>query len=160
MVSWETPTTPSIWTDRNYTPVLAYGDNFSLVRAYTELDCSLAFNKCKFWHLLNPLLDKGLPKVVIRVIAFIYMVQYGWVKWRRSISRQGAILTPMFWAVYSDPMQRPLWSCSWSVHGGSLLWSCAPTYSSYLECNAKNYYGTRGLCCWLQYPLQHRFNTI
>ena len=47
----------------------------------TVLDCSKAFDKCKFSLLFTRLLDKGLPPIVVRVIAFIYMEQYGWVKW-------------------------------------------------------------------------------
>ena len=71
----------------------------------TVLDCSKAFDKCKFSLLFNRLLDKGLPPVVIRVIVYIYMEQYGWVKWGDSKSsqmtisngtRQGAILSPIF----------------------------------------------------------------
>ena len=83
----------------------------------TVVDCSKAFDKYKFSLLFNRLLDKGLPPVVIRVIAFIYMEQYGWVKWgdskssQMSISngtRQGAILSPIFWAVYADPLLQRL----------------------------------------------------
>ena len=71
----------------------------------TVLDCSNAFYKCKFFLLFKRLLDKGLPPVVIRELAYIYMEQYGWVKWGDSKSRQmaiyngtrqGAILSPKF----------------------------------------------------------------
>ena len=34
----------------------------------TVLDCSKAFDKCKFSHLFRRLLDKGLPAVVVRVL--------------------------------------------------------------------------------------------
>ena len=47
----------------------------------TVLDCSKAFDKCKFSLLFKRLLDKGLPPVVVRVLVFIYMEQYSWVKW-------------------------------------------------------------------------------
>ena len=47
----------------------------------TVLDCSKAFDKCKFSILFNRLLDKGLPPIVVRVLLFIYMEQYSWVKW-------------------------------------------------------------------------------
>ena len=55
--------------------------------------------------------------MVIRVIAFIYLEQHGWVKWGDSKSsnmaisngiRQGAILSPIFWAVYADPLLKLL----------------------------------------------------
>ena len=47
----------------------------------TVLDCSKAFDKCKFSILFNRLLDKGLLPIVVRVLLFIYMEQYRWVKW-------------------------------------------------------------------------------
>ena len=74
----------------------------------TVLDCSKAFDKCKFSLLFRRLLDKGLPAVVVRVLVFIYMEQYAWVRWGEAKSsimaisngtRQGAILSPIFWAV-------------------------------------------------------------
>ena len=83
----------------------------------TVLDCSKAFDKCKFSLLFKRLLDKGLPGIVVRVLAYIYMKQYAWVKWgdiRSSLmsisngTRQGAILSPLFWAVYADPMLKHL----------------------------------------------------
>ena len=40
----------------------------------TVLDCSKAFDKCKFSLLFKRLLDKGLPPVVIRVIVYKYIV--------------------------------------------------------------------------------------
>ena len=36
----------------------------------TVLDCSKAFDKCKFSLLFQRLLDKGLPPIVVRVLAF------------------------------------------------------------------------------------------
>ena len=79
----------------------------------TVLDCSKAFDKCKFSILFQRLMERGLPPVVIRVLAYVYMNQYGWVRWGTSSSslmnltngtRQGAILSPYFWAVYLDPL--------------------------------------------------------
>ena len=45
----------------------------------TVLDCSKAFDKCKFSLLFKRLLDKGLPPIVVRVLVFVYIEQYGWV---------------------------------------------------------------------------------
>ena len=99
----------------------------------TVLDCSKAFDKCKFSLLFQRLLEKGLPPIVIRVLAFIYMGQYSWVKWGGACSsqmrisngtRQGAILSPIFWAVYSDPLLQCTWtrgSCGWSFCRSSML---------------------------------------
>ena len=81
------------------------------------LDCSKAFDKCKFSLLFRRLLDKGLPPIVVRALTYIYMEQYSWVKWGDARSsqfgisngtRQGAILSPIFWSVYADPLLRRL----------------------------------------------------
>ena len=61
----------------------------------TVLDCSKAFDKCKFSLLFKRLLDKGLPPIVVRVLAFIYMAQYGWVKWGDAKSSMMAISNGM-----------------------------------------------------------------
>ena len=79
----------------------------------TVLDCSKAFDKCKFSLLFKKLLDKGLPPVVVRVLAFIYTEQYAWVKWSDARSdlmriangtRQGAHIAGCFMGavVYAD----------------------------------------------------------
>ena len=44
------------------------------------LDCSKAFDKCRFDKLFNKLIAKGLPAIVVRVLIFIYEEQTGWVK--------------------------------------------------------------------------------
>ena len=96
----------------------------------TVLDCSKAFDKCRFSLLFKRLLDKGLPPVVIRVLAYIYMEQYGWVKWGDSKSeqmtisngtRQGAILSPIFWAIYADPLLQRLRDLGLGAHVAGLF---------------------------------------
>ena len=57
----------------------------------TVLDYSKAFDKCKFSLLFRRLLDKGLPPVVVRAMVYVYMEQYGWVKWGDSTSSQMCI---------------------------------------------------------------------
>jgi hypothetical protein len=44
------------------------------------LDCSKAFDKCRFDKLFQKLINKGLPAVVVRVLIFVYQEQEGWVK--------------------------------------------------------------------------------
>ena len=97
----------------------------------TVLDCSKAFDKCKFSLIFQRLHDKGLPPIVTRLLAYIYTEQYGWVKWGSSISsqmsiangtRQGAILSPFIWAVYADPLLQRLRSLGLGVHiGGKFM---------------------------------------
>ena len=47
----------------------------------TLLDCTMAFDKCRFDILFGKLLERRLPPVVLRVLVFVYQEQYAWVKW-------------------------------------------------------------------------------
>ena len=69
----------------------------------TLLDCTKAFDKCKFDILFGKLVDRKVPAVVIRVLLFVYEEQYAWVKWGKTRSRtfgvvngtrQGSVLSP------------------------------------------------------------------
>ena len=95
----------------------------------TVLDCSKAFDKCKFSLLFDRLLEKGLPPIVVRVLMFIYVEQYSWVKWGGAKSsqfgisngtRQGAILSPIFWAIYADPLLKRLRALGLGAHVAGL----------------------------------------
>ena len=44
------------------------------------LDCSKAFDRCRFDKLFSKLIRKGMPHIVVRVLIFIYEEQNGWVK--------------------------------------------------------------------------------
>ena len=79
----------------------------------TLLDCSKAFDTCKFSILFSRLLDRGMPAIIVRVIIFVYEEQYAWVKWgsarsdRFSIvngTRQGSILSPALFSLYVDEL--------------------------------------------------------
>ena len=71
------------------------------------LDCSKAFDKCRFEKLFGKLIDKGLPPIVVRVLVFAYEEQTAWVKLaeKESISfkitngtGQGSVLSPVFFS--------------------------------------------------------------
>ena len=47
----------------------------------TLLDCSKAFDMCKFSILFTRMLERGMPAIVVRVIIFVYEEQYAWVNW-------------------------------------------------------------------------------
>ena len=79
----------------------------------TLLDCTKAFDKCKFDILFGKLVERGLPAVVTRVLMFVYEEQQAWVRWGTSRSRtfsvtngtrQGSILSPALFSVYMDDL--------------------------------------------------------
>ena len=47
----------------------------------TLLDCSKAFDTCKFDILFTKLINRKLPPIVIRALIVVYEDQYAWVKW-------------------------------------------------------------------------------
>ena len=52
----------------------------------TVLDCTKAFDLCKFSLLFQRLLDSGLPSIVVRCLMMMYQEQYGWVRWGQARS--------------------------------------------------------------------------
>ena len=78
-----------------------------------------------FSILFKRLLEKGLPPFVVCALIFIYMEQYSWVNWGDAKSsefrilngtRQGAILSPLFWSVYMDPLLKRLRDLGLGAH--------------------------------------------
>ena len=64
------------------------------------LDCSKAFDLCKFDKLFKNVLEKGVPPIVVHVLMYMYEEQYAWVRWGEARSelftivngtRQGSI---------------------------------------------------------------------
>ena len=83
----------------------------------THIDCSKAFDKCKFAPLFQKLLDRKVPPIVVRLLIFIYREQEAWVRWGTlrselfSISngtRQGSVLSPALFTVYLDDLFQDL----------------------------------------------------
>ena len=77
------------------------------------LDCSKAFDKCKFDQLFSKLIRKGVPLVVVRVLVYMYEEQTGWVKLGgkkyspfgiKNGTRQGSVLSPFLFSVYLDDL--------------------------------------------------------
>ena len=100
----------------------------------TVLDCTKAFDLCKFSLLFQRLLDSGLPPIVVRCLMMMYQEQYGWVRWGQARSdkfsisngtRQGAILSPAFWAVYCDLMIQELRKLGVGAHVGGVFMGVA-----------------------------------
>ena len=95
----------------------------------TLLDCSKAFDKCKFVPLFQKLLDRSVPSIVVRILIFIYTKQEAWVKWGAVRSetffvsngtRQGSVLSPALFAVYLDDLIKELRSYGLGCHMAGL----------------------------------------
>ena len=73
------------------------------------LDCTKAVDVAKFSILFSRLLERGIPAIVVRVIAYSYTEQVAWVRWGRSTcsttfrirngTRQGSVARPAYWHV-------------------------------------------------------------
>ena len=81
------------------------------------MDCSKAFDTCKFETLFKKLLDKGLPPIVVRTLMFMYEQQYARVRWDSAVSntftitngtRQCSVASPTLWCVYLDSLVNEL----------------------------------------------------
>ena len=95
----------------------------------TVLDCSKAFDTCKFSILFNKLLDTGLPPIVTRTLMFVYEEQFAWVRWGQTQSdrfpitngtRQGSMVSPALWSVYLDMLIKELRELGVGCHVGGL----------------------------------------
>ena len=96
----------------------------------TVLDCSKAFDTCKFDTMFSRLLEKGLPPIVVRVMMTVYKDQYAWIKWGKERSeifpilngtRQGSVASPTLWAVYCDPLIQELRKLGLGAHIGGMF---------------------------------------
>ena len=101
------------------------------------LDCSKAFDKCRFSTLFEKLLERNVPPIVIRVLIFIYEEQEGCVKLVgvKSASfkltngtRQGSVLSPTLFAVYLDGLLVKLKELGVGCHVGG-VWLGAAGYA-------------------------------
>ena len=94
------------------------------------LDCSKAFDTCKFGTLFAKLLEKGVPPIVVRAMMTAYEDQYAWVSWGNAKSelfpilngtRQGSVASPALWAIYCDPLIQELRRLGVGAHVGGLF---------------------------------------
>ena len=100
----------------------------------TVLDCTKAFDLCKFSILFSRILDKGVPPTVVRCLISMYQDHYGWVRWGQAKSdnfnikngtRQGAILSPVFWVGYCDQMIQELRQLGVGAHVANMFMGVA-----------------------------------
>ena len=81
------------------------------------MDASKAFDKVNHWHLLDKLLNRGIPLCLVRLLMFWFSNQDYIVKWNNLHSnsfkvtngvRQGGILSPRLFTVYVDALSKSL----------------------------------------------------
>ena len=96
----------------------------------TVLDCSKAFDTCRFSTLFKKLLDTGMPPIVVRAFMHMYQQQYAWVKWGETVSsrfkisngtRQGSMASPALWSVYLDLLIKELRQLGVGCYVGGLF---------------------------------------
>ena len=100
----------------------------------TVLDCTKAFDLCKFSTLFSRILESGVPPIVVRCLMSMYEDQHGWVRWGHARSekfpitngtRQGSILSPAFWSTYCDLMIKELRALGVGAHIGGIFMGVA-----------------------------------
>jgi hypothetical protein len=93
------------------------------------MDCSMAFDCCKWPKLFTELL-KYLPAVVVRIILVAYRGQSVWVTWGNTVSSlfsvnnglgQGRVLAPLLWSAYVLPLLEDLEELGVGCHFGDVF---------------------------------------
>lgn len=94
------------------------GHNSSVFLCF--IDASKAFDRINHRKLFDKLLERDVPKYIIRVLMCWYAQQTFQVKWDNSISapfnvgngvRQGGILSPLLFNIYMDELSKELNKC-------------------------------------------------
>ena len=96
----------------------------------TLLDCSRAFDLCRFSTMFSTLLSRGLPPILVRTLVYVYEQQYALVKWGNSKSsmftivngtRQGSVLSAAVFTVYVEPLLKQLRTLGVGCHVAGLF---------------------------------------
>ena len=94
------------------------------------LDCSKAFDMCSFEIIFKKLMDRKLPAIIVRCLAYVYQEQTAWVKWGGANSspfgvlngtRQGSVLSPCIFSVYMDELLQELRQLGVGCHVGGIF---------------------------------------
>ena len=101
----------------------------SVIKYYTKqkssvytcfLDAAKAFDRVSHWTLFSKLINRNIPLVIVRIIAFWYQTQPMCIKWGKICSayfnisngvRQGGVLSPKLFAIYVDNLSQELAMC-------------------------------------------------
>ena len=103
-----------VWTLKN---IIQYYTSRSSPVYLCFLDASKAFDRVNYWKLFNKLLVRGTPGYLVSLLIYWYTTQEFTVKWGNSLSlpfktangiRQGGILSPYLYNVYTDDLSATL----------------------------------------------------
>ena len=92
------------------------------------LDATKAFDRVKYSKLFRCLLDKNVCPVIIRLVLNMYMLSSALVNWNNVKSesfpinngvKQGGVISPLFFAVYLDPLLDKLQSTKQGCYIGN-----------------------------------------
>ena len=84
------------------------------------IDASKAFDRVNHFKLFSKLQARGVPGIIVRILAYWYAKQTMQVKWGSSLSipfrvgngvRQGGLLFPAFFNLYMDDLSKQLGAC-------------------------------------------------
>jgi len=105
--------------------VIEYYNKLSSPVFLCFIDASKAFDKINHWCLYKKLLDRNMPRVIVRLLMIWYSSQSFNVKWEGCISesfhvsngvRQGGILSPHLFSVYMDELSTQLMESNIGCH--------------------------------------------
>ena len=92
------------------------------------LDASKAFDRVQYCKLFAALLERDISPIVLRLLLFMYTNQSLRVKWSNTLSdqfsimkgvKQGGVLSPILFAVYTDGLLEKLQQTGVGCHMGS-----------------------------------------
>jgi hypothetical protein len=97
--------------------IIEYYTSFSSPVYVCYMDASKAFDRLNHWHLFSMLLERNIPRVLVRLLIFWYTSQQYIVRWGSTLSvpfavsngvRQGGIISPHLFNLYMDKLSQLL----------------------------------------------------
>lgn len=97
------------------------------------LDCTKAFDTVEHSRLFEKLLEAGVPRIIVRLLIFIYRNQTASVRWNSQTSeefqiingvRQGAVISPILFSFYMDGLYSILKENRSGCYVGSYFAGC------------------------------------